>query len=91
MVGALQFDVIASRLQTEYAVKGSFEPVSYTTARWVHCDDEAMLKKFTEKNLYNLAEDATGALAYLAPNDWHLARIQDDYKGVTFAKTRENR
>ena len=91
VVGALQFDVIASRLQTEYQVKGSFEPVSYTTARWVHCDDPEMLKKFTEKNLYNLAEDATGALAYLAPNDWHLTRIQDDYKGVTFAKTRENR
>ena len=91
VVGSLQFDVIASRLQSEYKVAGSFEEVSYTTARWVKCDDPAILKQFTEKNLHNLAEDATGALAYLAPNDWHLTRIQDDWKGVKFDKTRENR
>jgi peptide chain release factor 3 len=91
VVGALQFDVIASRLQSEYNVKGGFEEVSYTTARWVHCNDAALLKQFTDKNLYNLAEDASGALTYLAPNDWQLARLQDDWKGITFAKTRENR
>lgn len=91
VVGALQFDVIASRLESEYKVKGSFEEVSYTTARWIHCKDEALLKQFTEKNFHNLAEDATGALAYLAPNDWHLTRIQEDWKEVVFAKTRENR
>jgi peptide chain release factor 3 len=91
VVGALQFDVIASRLISEYNVKGGFEEISYTTARWIHCADPVLLKQFTEKNLHNLAEDATGALAYLAPNDWHLDRIQSDWKGVTFAKTRENR
>ncbi len=91
VVGALQFEVIASRLESEYKIKGSFEEVSYTTARWVKCNDPATLKIFTEKNLHNLAEDATGALAYLAPNDWHLNRIQEDWKDVTFAKTRENR
>ncbi len=91
VVGALQFDVIASRLQSEYNVKGGFEEVAYTTARWVHCEDAALLKQFIDKNLHNLAEDASGALAYLAPSDWQLARLQDDWKGVTFAKTRENR
>ena len=91
VVGSLQFDVIASRLQSEYKVAGSFEEVNYTTARWVKCDDATTLKQFTEKNLHNLAEDATGALAYLAPNDWHLTRIQDDWKSVRFDRTRENR
>jgi len=91
VVGPLQFDVIASRLQSEYNVKGGFEEVSYTTARWVKCKDAVLLKQFTDKNMYNLAEDATGALAYLAPNDWHLDRIQSDWKDIEFAKTRENR
>jgi peptide chain release factor 3 len=91
VVGALQFDVIASRILSEYNVKGSFEEVNYTTARWISCASEATLKAFTDKNLHNLAEDATGALAYLAPNDWHLTRIQEDWKDVTFARTRENR
>ena len=91
VVGVLQFEVIASRLMTEYKVQGSFEEVNYTTARWVKCEDTALLKQFTEKNVHNLAEDATGALAYLAPNEWHLERIQQDWKKVRFLKTRENR
>ncbi len=91
VVGALQFDVIASRLESEYKVKGSFEEVSYTTARWIKCDNSATLKLFTEKNLHSLAEDGAGQLAYLAPNDWHLGRIQEDWKDVKFGKTRENR
>jgi peptide chain release factor 3 len=91
VVGALQFDVIASRLTSEYNVKGGFEEISYTTARWVKCEDPKLLEEFTNRNLHNLAHDATESLAYLAPNDWHLERIQSDWKGITFAKTRENR
>ncbi len=91
VVGPLQFDVIASRLAGEYGVNGSFDSVPYTTARWVHCADPALLKRFTEKNLHNLAEDYTGSLTYLAPNDWHLTRIQQDWPEVTFARTREQR
>lgn len=63
----------------------------YTTARWIKCDNSATLKLFTEKNLHSLAEDGAGQLAYLAPNDWHLGRIQEDWKDVKFGKTRENR
>ena len=91
VVGQLQFDVIASRLTGEYNVKSSFEPVQYTTARWVHSDNPQKLKEFTDKNLYNLAEDSTGTLAYLAPNDWHLTRIQQDFPDIRFSRTRENR
>jgi peptide chain release factor 3 len=35
VVGALQFDVIASRLRTEYGVEVQIEPATYTTARWI--------------------------------------------------------
>ncbi|MDX1975266.1 MAG: peptide chain release factor 3 [Rickettsiales bacterium] len=90
VVGALQFDVIASRLASEYAVKGSFEAVQYTTARWLKAKDSAALKQFCDKNKYNTAEDASGALAYLAPNAWHLERIQKDFPDIEFLKTREN-
>ena len=91
VVGQLQFDVIASRLKTEYGVSGSFEEVQYTNARWLKCADAAKLKEFCEKNKYNTAEDAGGALAYLAPNAWHLERIQKDWPEVEFLKTREHR
>jgi peptide chain release factor 3 len=35
VVGALQFDVIASRLRTEYGVEVQIEPTSFAAARWV--------------------------------------------------------
>lgn len=91
VVGSLQFDVIASRLNSEYGVRGSFEPVQYTTARWIKCPDQAMLDAFCDKNKYNTAQDASGQIAYLAPNAWHLERIQKDWPEIAFLKTRENR
>jgi peptide chain release factor 3 len=35
VVGALQFDVITSRLRTEYSVEVVIEPASYAAARWL--------------------------------------------------------
>ena len=35
VVGALQLDVITSRLQTEYGVAVEMEPATYTAARWL--------------------------------------------------------
>jgi peptide chain release factor 3 len=35
VVGALQFDVITSRLRSEYNVEVQIEPASYTAARWL--------------------------------------------------------
>jgi peptide chain release factor 3 len=91
VVGPLQFDVIASRMASEYGVKGSFEAVSYTTARWLKAPDQKSLDNFCDKNKYNTAEDASGALAYLAPNAWHLERIQKDFPEIKFLATREMR
>lgn len=94
VVGQLQFDVIAARLKEEYGVQGRFEPVAYRTARWVMLpetmkEDSDTFRNFREKNLHNLCEDVYGALTYLAPNDWHLGRIQEDFPVFTFTKTRE--
>jgi len=35
VVGALQFDVITSRLRTEYGVAAEIEPAGYSVARWL--------------------------------------------------------
>lgn len=89
VVGQLQFDVIAGRLQEEYGVKGGFEPVNFATARWIEAEDKIKLKQFTDKYLHSLAEDSDGRLAYLAPNEWHLKRIEDEWPDLSFRKTRE--
>jgi peptide chain release factor 3 len=35
VVGALQFDVITSRLRSEYGVEVEIEPAGYAVARWL--------------------------------------------------------
>jgi len=42
-VGVLQFEVAAARLKSEYGVEAIVEPINVYTARWVQCDDDAVL------------------------------------------------
>ena len=50
VVGALQFDVLADRIRTEFNIAVQFESVALHAARWVESDDHNELKSFVEKN-----------------------------------------
>ena len=89
-VGVLQFEVVAYRLHNEYKVDAVFENVNVQTARWIRCEDEKMLKDFTNKNENNLARDNAGQLVYLAPSRVNLQLTEERWPDVTFADTREN-
>ena len=89
-VGMLQFDVVASRLQGEYGVDAMFEGTSTTSARWVTCDDKKILADFEKALSHNLAIDAAGNLAYLAPNNVNLTLTQERWPKVVFHTTREH-
>lgn len=89
-VGILQFDVVAHRLQHEYGVESSFEPITVTTARWVTGDDPKKLDEFRAREADRLALDASGALVYLAPNQVLLNLTQERWPGLRFAETREH-
>ncbi len=89
-VGVLQFEVTMTRLKDEYSVDATYEPLSYTLARWVTCDNKQQLKDFEKKTLFNLALDAEGHLSYLAEGSWRLAHTQDLFPEVVFHKTRES-
>ena len=89
-VGMLQFDVVASRLQGEYGVDAMFEGTSTTSARWVTCDDKKILSDFEKALSHNLAIDAAGNLAYLAPNNVNLKLTQERWPKVVFHTTREH-
>jgi peptide chain release factor 3 len=89
VVGPLQFEVLAARIEAEYDIKARFEPCGFDAARWVDCDDSVRLKAFVDANRSSIAEDHDGALVYLARNSWQLARAQDDYPHIRFLKTRE--
>ncbi|MBN2679818.1 peptide chain release factor 3 [Acidithiobacillus montserratensis] len=89
-VGVLQFDVVAERLKGEYAVEALFDPVTVQTARWIHCEDPKMLAEFTRKHEEQLAEDAGGRLAYLAPSRVNLDLTMERWPQVVFHATREH-
>jgi len=89
-VGVLQFDVVAHRLKDEYNVECSFENVQVATARWVECDDDKKLEEFKKKARDNLALDAGGALAYIAPTRVNLDLMIERWPEVRFLATREH-
>jgi peptide chain release factor 3 len=88
-VGALQFEVVAYRLQNEYNVDAVFENVNVHTARWVHADDDKKLAEFRRSVQNNLAEDAAGQLVYLAPSRVNLQLTEERWPDLRFVATRE--
>jgi len=88
-VGVLQFDVTVARLKAEYNVDADYVATDFQTARWVASDDEKKLAEFKRLFEANLALDADGFLAYLAPSAWKLNYTMEQWPEITFLKTRE--
>jgi peptide chain release factor 3 len=89
-VGVLQFDVVVSRLKSEYKVDAMYEPINVATARWVTSDNERKLDEFERKANDNLALDGSDRLAYIAPTMVNLQLAQERYPDIQFHKTREH-
>ncbi|WP_028579474.1 peptide chain release factor 3 [Desulfogranum japonicum] len=88
-VGVLQFEVTMTRLKAEYGVDAEYEPLNFSLARWVSCDNRQMLREFEKKNQANLAFDSEGHLSYLADGQWRLSHTMELFPDVVFHKTRE--
>jgi peptide chain release factor 3 len=88
-VGALQFDVVAWRLQNEYGVECRYETVDVATARWIEAEDKE-LKEFRRQYEARLALDRAGNLVYLAPSLVNLNLTTERWPQVTFLATREH-
>jgi peptide chain release factor 3 len=89
-VGALQFDVVAFRLQEEYRADCIYEDASVWTARWVTSNDLKKLEEFEARAVDHLARDSGGHLAYLAPTRANLMLTEERWPDVQFHKTREH-
>jgi peptide chain release factor 3 len=91
VVGALQLDVLSSRIEAEYSVPVAFEAAPFDTARWIFSEDSARLKVFIEQNKSAMSEDREGAPVYLVRNSWELNRMKENFPEITFSATRERR
>jgi peptide chain release factor 3 len=89
VVGSLQFDVLADRIKSEYEIPVVFEASGLYTARWVECEDQALMKKFLNGNEGYMADDHVGAPVFLARNSWHLETTAKDWPGIKFQKTKD--
>jgi peptide chain release factor 3 len=89
VVGELQLDVLATRVEQEYGVKLGFESSPYEVARWLRAADAAALKRMTEANQSRLAEDQDGELVLLMRNEWEFGRFREEWPAIEFAAVRE--
>jgi peptide chain release factor 3 len=89
-VGVLQFDVVVSRLKSEYNVDALYESVNVSTARWVYSADAKALQEFQNKASINLALDGGDNLTYIAPTMVNLNLAIERYPKISFHKTREH-
>ncbi|MDD3029433.1 MAG: peptide chain release factor 3 [Alphaproteobacteria bacterium] len=89
VVGPLQFEVLAARIQAEYGLEARFEEAGIFAARWIEADDPLELKKFADSNKSSVGEDHDGAPVFLARNAWHLNHTQEENPKIRFLKTRE--
>jgi len=88
VVGALQLDVLKSRLRAEYGLDADLEASPYDTARWLS-GPEADIEKFLGVYRGQMATDRDGAPVFLAKSNWELGYVADKFPNLRFAKTRE--
>jgi len=88
VVGALQLDVLAARIKTEYDLGVRFEQGAFETARWLSGPADE-IKRFEDAHRSLTAEDHDGVKVFMARNAWDLDRMTKDWPALTFNATRE--
>jgi len=88
VVGQLQFEVLASRIELEYGLPVRFEASQFTSARWVNGDTQAV-EKFADSNKQHIAHDHDGDIVYLTRLQWDIDRVERDYPDVRLTATKE--
>ena len=96
-VGQLQFEVVAHRLEHEYACKARILPSRFQVARWVTADtgegaaaDERELKRFIDANSHRVAYDAVDAPTVLVEYAPELRAIEANWPKIKFHALREH-
>ena len=88
VVGQLQFEVLASRIEQEYGLPVRFEPSQFTSARWVSGPKDEV-EKFVNVNKGHIGQDSDGDTVYLTRLKWDIDRIERDYPKITLTATKQ--
>jgi len=77
-VGQLQLEVVQFRMQNEYNVETTLEPLGYNLARWVLGGWEALAKAGRIFNTM-VVKDNWERPVLLFKNEWNLQQVKDDH------------
>ncbi len=88
VVGALQFEVLASRIEQEYSLPVRFEASQFKSARWI-TGPKLAVDKFINENKGHVSYDNDGDLVYLTRLQWDIDRVVRDYPELTLNVTKE--
>jgi peptide chain release factor 3 len=88
VVGPLQFEVLASRIEIEYGLPVRFEASQFTSARWIK-GEKAIIDKFVESNKEHMATDNDGDSVYLTRLQWDIDRVERDFSDLKLTSTKE--
>ncbi len=87
VVGALQFEVLASRIEQEYGLPVRFEGSHFKSARWVS-GPKAEVEKFVNVNKGHIATDTDGDTVFLTRLQWDIDRVGRDHPELSLAATK---
>jgi peptide chain release factor 3 len=82
-VGDLQFDVVESRLQSEYGVKATIERMPYTVARWVEAAPDVLARVQWPTGTL-VARDQNDDLVVAFVSEWALQYCARANPAITF-------
>ena len=85
VVGQLQFEVLAYRLEHEYGAKVGLDRLGYGFARWVREAKDP--KELSAKRVPLAVTDIDGLPVALLRDQWELERLQRENSEWTFAET----
>jgi peptide chain release factor 3 len=88
VVGALQFDVIASRIEVEYGLPVRLEPTQFNGARWI-AGPKDKVEAFMAANRGHMAQDHDGDPVYMIRLQWDLDRVIRDHPDVRLTAVKE--
>ena len=88
VVGVLQFEVLASRIELEYGIPVRFEGSLFTSARWL-TGPQDKVEAFANVNKQHMATDHDGDLVYLTRLQWDIDRVTRDHPELRLTATKE--
>jgi peptide chain release factor 3 len=89
VVGALQLDVLATRLEAEYGLPIGYETSRFTICRWISSDDKPGLQTFIDAHASSMSTDIDGAPVFMATSPFLLQYDAERHPAIAFSDVKD--